>query len=49
MSIRRELLSLTLLLSLTMFAFGQTQRGSLRGIIFDANGAVIPGATIKVL
>jgi Carboxypeptidase regulatory-like domain/TonB dependent receptor len=44
----RVFLLLVLSLLLVAPAFGQTHRASLRGIVYDPNQAVIPGATITV-
>jgi hypothetical protein len=37
-----------LLLLATTVAFGQTDRGSIRGTVFDPSGAVVPGASVTV-
>jgi len=49
MSSQQKLFSLVLLLLLTSIATAQNFRGSLRGTAYDPNGAVIPGATVKVV
>ncbi len=37
-----------LMFSLTFFAFGQSERGTITGVVQDSSGAVIPGAKITL-
>ena len=49
MSSHRKLFPLVLLLLLSSSAAAQTHRASLRGIVYDPNGAVIRGAQVKLI
>jgi hypothetical protein len=49
MSSHRKLFPLVLILLLASSAGAQTHRASLRGIVFDPNGAVIGGAQVKLI
>jgi hypothetical protein len=44
----RNLLLLVLLLGLASLAHGQTDHGRIGGVVTDANGAIVPGATVVV-
>src|SRR5271154_6804802 len=37
-----------LMISLACFAFGQSERGTITGVVLDASGAVVPAATVTV-
>ncbi|HEY6991037.1 MAG TPA: carboxypeptidase-like regulatory domain-containing protein, partial [Bryobacteraceae bacterium] len=41
--------SILLLCGLCFTAFGQTERGSIRGTIFDPSGAAVPGVTVSAI
>lgn len=41
------LVSLTLIINISVIAFGQGVSGSIEGIVADPAGAIIPGATVK--
>jgi len=49
MSMTHKLLPLLALLLLGSSGAAQNQRGSLRGTVYDPNGAVIPSASVKVV
>jgi len=48
-SIAAKTTMLALLVMLPSLAGAQTHRGSVRGTVTDANGAVVPGANVEVV